>query len=74
LAGVQHGVANTATTRTRIAPTSKYLTSLAALLLAEDGLLDLDAPVTPNCAGCACVSPHLRCVSSWVTPPACAAR
>jgi CubicO group peptidase (beta-lactamase class C family) len=46
LASVQHGVANTVATRMRIGSTSKHFTCLAALLLAEDGQLDVDAPVT----------------------------
>lgn len=45
LASVEHGTANTPKTRMRIGSTSKHFASLAALLLAEDGLLDLDAPV-----------------------------
>lgn len=45
LASVEHGVANTVWTRMRIGSTSKHFTSLAALLLAEEGLLDLDAGV-----------------------------
>jgi len=44
LASVQHGVANRPETRFRIASTSKHFTCLAVLLLAEDGLLDIDAP------------------------------
>ena len=44
LASVQHGVPNNPGTRIRIASTSKHFTALAALLLAEDGRLDLDAP------------------------------
>ena len=46
LASVQHRVANQPATRMRIASISKHFTALAALLLAEDGLLDLDAPVS----------------------------
>ena len=45
MASLEHGVANTAWTRMRIGSTSKHFTALAALLLAEDGLLDLDAGV-----------------------------
>ncbi|MFM7705498.1 MAG: serine hydrolase domain-containing protein, partial [Rubrivivax sp.] len=45
LASVQHGVANTPRTRMRIASTSKHFTCLAALMLAEEGKLDIDAPV-----------------------------
>lgn len=44
LASVQHGVANRPDTRIRIASISKHFTCLAILLLAEDGLLDIDAP------------------------------
>ena len=45
LASVEQGVANTPWTRMRIGSTSKQFTCLAALLLAEDGLLDIDASV-----------------------------
>jgi CubicO group peptidase (beta-lactamase class C family) len=45
LASVELGVANTVTTRMRIGSTSKHFTCLAALLLAEDGLLDIDAGI-----------------------------
>ncbi|HTD05668.1 serine hydrolase domain-containing protein [Undibacterium sp.] len=43
LASVELGVANTPTTRMRIGSTSKHFACLAALLLAEEGKLDLDA-------------------------------
>lgn len=46
MASVQHGVANTPRTRMRIGSTSKHFTCLAALLLAEEGQLDLDAPAS----------------------------
>lgn len=46
LASVRHGVANTPRSRMRIGSTSKHFTCLAALLLAEEGRLDLDAPVS----------------------------
>jgi CubicO group peptidase (beta-lactamase class C family) len=46
LASIEHGVANTPKTRMRIASVSKHFTCLAALLLAEDGKLDLDAPAS----------------------------
>lgn len=46
LASVQHAVANTPTTAMRIGSTSKHFTCLAALLLVEDGKLDIDAPAT----------------------------
>jgi CubicO group peptidase (beta-lactamase class C family) len=45
LASVELGVANAAWTRMRIGSTSKHFTCLAALLLAEDGKLDIDAGV-----------------------------
>ncbi|MYN18768.1 serine hydrolase [Rugamonas sp. FT107W] len=45
LASIEHGVANTAWTRMRIGSTSKHFACLAALLLAEDGKLDLDDQV-----------------------------
>jgi len=45
LANVALGVANTPGTRMRIGSTAKQFTCLAALLLAEDRLLDLDASV-----------------------------
>jgi D-aminopeptidase len=45
MASVQHGTANRPETRMRIASISKHFTSLAILLLAEEGKLDLDAPV-----------------------------
>jgi CubicO group peptidase (beta-lactamase class C family) len=46
LASVRHGVANTPRSRMRIGSTSKHFTCLAALMLAEEGRLDLDAPVS----------------------------
>jgi D-aminopeptidase len=45
LASVRHGVANTPRTRMRIGSTSKHFTCLAALMLAEENRLELDAPV-----------------------------
>jgi len=45
LASLELGVANTPWTRMRIGSTSKHFTCLAALLLAEDGRLDIDAGV-----------------------------
>jgi D-aminopeptidase len=45
LASVELGVANGAWTRMRIGSTSKHFACLAALLLAEEGKLDLDAGV-----------------------------
>ena len=45
MASVQHGVANRPKTRMRIASISKHFTSLAILLLAEEGKLDPDVPV-----------------------------
>jgi CubicO group peptidase (beta-lactamase class C family) len=46
LASIEHGVANTPATRMRLASVSKHFTCLAALLLAEEGKLDLDAPAS----------------------------
>lgn len=45
LASIEHGVANTPWTRMRIGSTSKHVTSLAVLLLAEEGKLDPDASI-----------------------------
>jgi D-aminopeptidase len=45
LASIEHGVINTPWTRMRIGSTSKHFTALAALLLVEDGKLDIDAGV-----------------------------
>ncbi|TDP73025.1 serine hydrolase domain-containing protein [Roseateles toxinivorans] len=45
LASIEHGRANTPTTRMRIGSTSKHFTCLAALLLAEDGKLNIDGGV-----------------------------
>ena len=45
MASLEHGAANTPTTRMRIGSISKHFTCLLALLLAEDGKLDLDAPI-----------------------------
>ena len=45
LASVESGLANTQRTRGRIGSTTKQFTCLAAMLLAEDGLLDVDAPL-----------------------------
>lgn len=45
MASLEMGVANTPTTRMRIASTSKHFTAMAILLLAEDGLLDIDDAV-----------------------------
>lgn len=45
LASVEHGTANTPQTKMRIGSTSKHFAALAVLLLAEDGKLDVDAPV-----------------------------
>jgi CubicO group peptidase (beta-lactamase class C family) len=44
MASVQHAIVNTPTTRMRIGSTSKHFACMAALLLAERGKLDLDAP------------------------------
>lgn len=45
LASIEHGVANTPWTRMRIGSTSKHFACLAAMLLAEEGLLDIDAGI-----------------------------
>jgi CubicO group peptidase (beta-lactamase class C family) len=45
MASIEHGIANTPATRMRIGSSSKQFACMAALLLAEDGKLDLDAPV-----------------------------
>jgi D-aminopeptidase len=45
LASIEMGVANTAWTRMRIGSTSKHFTCLAALLLAEEGKLEIDAGI-----------------------------
>jgi len=45
MASLETAVANTPATRMRIGSTSKHFTCLLALLLAEDGKLDIDAPV-----------------------------
>lgn len=42
LASIEHGTINTPATRMRIGSTSKHFTCLAALLLAEEGKLDVD--------------------------------
>jgi D-aminopeptidase len=44
LASIEAAVPNTPATRIRIGSTSKHFTSLLALLLAEDGKLELDRP------------------------------
>jgi len=54
MASLEHSVANTPTTRMRIGSISKHFTALLALLLAEDGRFDLDAPIRgyiPELAG-----------------------
>ncbi|MDP9140418.1 MAG: beta-lactamase family protein [Pseudomonadota bacterium] len=45
LSSIEHGTANTPQTKMRIGSTSKHFTSLAVLLLAEDGFVDVDASV-----------------------------
>jgi CubicO group peptidase (beta-lactamase class C family) len=62
LASVELGVANGPRTRMRIGSTSKQFAALAALMLHEEGRLDVDAPVTkylPELDGLAAV-PTLR--------------
>lgn len=46
MASIEQARANTPATRMRIGSVSKHFTCLAVLLLAEDGLLDADAPIT----------------------------
>ena len=45
MASLETAAANTPRTRMRIGSTSKHFTALMALLLAEEGKLDLDAPI-----------------------------
>ncbi len=45
LASIEQGTVNTPQTKMRIGSTSKHFASLATLLLAEDGKLDIDVPV-----------------------------
>ncbi|MES2684524.1 MAG: serine hydrolase domain-containing protein [Pseudomonadota bacterium] len=45
LASVEHGTANTPTTKMRIGSTSKHFAALSVLLLAEEGRVDVDAPL-----------------------------
>jgi CubicO group peptidase (beta-lactamase class C family) len=45
MASLETAAANTPKTRMRIGSTSKHFTCLLALLLAEDGKLDMDAPI-----------------------------
>jgi len=45
MASLETAAANTPRTRMRIGSTSKHFTALLALLLAEEGRLDLDAPI-----------------------------
>ena len=45
LASVESGLANTPCTRGRIGSITKQFTCLAVMLLAEDGLVDVDAPL-----------------------------
>jgi CubicO group peptidase (beta-lactamase class C family) len=45
MASLEHGVANAPATRMRIGSSSKQFTCLAAFLLADDGLLDIDAAI-----------------------------
>jgi len=54
MASLEHGAANTPKTRMRVGSITKHFTCLLALLLAEDGKLDLDAPIRayiPELAG-----------------------
>jgi CubicO group peptidase (beta-lactamase class C family) len=45
LASIEHAVANTPATRMRIGSTTKHFAAFAAMLLVEEGLLDLQAPI-----------------------------
>lgn len=45
MASLEQAVANTPSTRMNIGSTAKHMTSLAVMLLMEDGKLDVDAPV-----------------------------
>lgn len=45
LSSIEHATANTPDTRMRIGSTSKHFTSIATLLLAEQGKVDIDAAV-----------------------------
>lgn len=45
LANVEHGVVNTPRTRFRIGSTTKHFTCLAALLLAENGKIEIDGSI-----------------------------
>lgn len=45
MASIEHSSANTAWTRMRIGSTTKHFACLAALLLAEDGKLDIDSGI-----------------------------
>jgi len=45
MASLEHSVANSPATRMRIGSITKHFTSLLALLLAEEGRIDLDAPI-----------------------------
>ena len=73
LASVQHGVANTPQTRMRIGSTTKHFTCLAALMLAEEGRLDIDAPVSavlpelalPELAGMPTLRQFMSHTSGW---------
>jgi len=49
MASIEHDVANTPATRMRIASVSKHFAALAAMLLVEDGLLEIDAPARRYC-------------------------
>lgn len=64
LASIELGVANTPWTRMRIGSTSKHFTCLAALLLAEEGKLDIDTGVRRYFPACKRRSASPRCASS----------
>ena len=46
MASLEQRVANTPSTKLRIGSVSKHFTCLAVMLLAEEGRLDIDVPVT----------------------------
>lgn len=78
MASLEHATANTPTTRMRIASVTKHFTCVAALLLAEEGKLDLDAPITailpeiqsprgtPNLRQCMTHTSGVRCFTDML--------
>lgn len=71
LASVQHGVANSPRTRVRIASITKQFTCVALMLLAEDGRLVIDDPVSryltdlPDPLGSATLRQLMTHTSGW---------